>query len=81
VPRLLLAVVVTGANVQDRDGDPLLPAGLKDRYPRLELVWADGGYSGGSIGSITAVALPSDRSDIQHLSSTYDAPLNSLTTS
>jgi hypothetical protein len=76
VPGLLLVVVVTGANVQDRDGAPLLPAGLKDRYPRLERVWADGGYSCGSIGSITApVAVPSDRSDIQHLSSTYDAPL------
>jgi transposase len=43
---LLLAVAVTGANVQDRDGARLVLNGLKDRYPRLERVWADGGYAG-----------------------------------
>jgi transposase len=43
---LLLAVAVTGANVQDRDGARLVLDGLKDRYPRLERVWADGGYAG-----------------------------------
>ncbi len=43
---LLLAVVVTPASKQDRDGakDVLLAA--KGRFPRLRVVWADGGYAG-----------------------------------
>jgi putative transposase len=43
---LLLAVAVTGANVQDRDGARLVLDGLKDRFPRLQRVWADGVYAG-----------------------------------
>ena len=39
---LLLAVAVTGANVQDRDGGQLVLSGVKDRFARLERVWADG---------------------------------------
>jgi len=43
---LLIAVVVTAANVQDRDGvEPLLRAG-KEMSPRLENVLVDGAYSG-----------------------------------
>ena len=43
---LLLAVVVTPASKQDRDGakDVLLAA--KGRFPRLRVAWADGGYAG-----------------------------------
>ena len=41
---LLLAVVVHSASVQDRDGVKLVTAGLKARFPRLKLVWADGAY-------------------------------------
>ena len=43
---LLLAVVVHAANVQDRDGAKLVFSRLKDRFPRLQLIWADGGYQG-----------------------------------
>ena len=43
---LLLAVAVTGANVQDRDGARLVLDDLKDRFPRLQRVWADGVYAG-----------------------------------
>lgn len=43
---LLLAVVVHAANVQDRDGAKLVLAKLGGRFPRLWLVWADGGYAG-----------------------------------
>ena len=43
---LLLAVVVHAANVQDRDGARLALAKLAGRFPRLRLVWADGGYAG-----------------------------------
>ena len=45
---LLLAVVVHPANIQDRDGDKLVfaKAKLPGSWPRMERVWADGGYAG-----------------------------------
>jgi putative transposase len=43
---LLLAVVVHAANVQDRDGAKLVLTKLIGRFPRLWLLWADGGYQG-----------------------------------
>ncbi len=43
---LLLAVVVHAANVQDRDGAKLVLAKLVGRFPRLWVLWADGGYAG-----------------------------------
>ena len=43
---LLLDVVVHPANVQDRDGARLVLARLRGRFPRLERIWADAGYSG-----------------------------------
>ena len=41
---LLLAVVVHSASVQDRDGVKLVTGGLKAKFPRLKLIWADGAY-------------------------------------
>lgn len=43
---LLLAVVVTAANMQDRDGAHPLLALLRARFSTISLVWADGGYAG-----------------------------------
>jgi transposase len=43
---LLLAVLVTGANVQDRDAGRLLMWMLRTVFPTVRLVWADGGYAG-----------------------------------
>ena len=43
---LVLAVVVHAANVQDRDGAKLVLQKLVGRFPRLTLIWADGGYTG-----------------------------------
>lgn len=45
---LILAVVVHPANIQDRDGAKLVfaKAMLKGPWPRMERVWADGGYAG-----------------------------------
>jgi putative transposase len=43
---LVLLVVVHGANVPDRDGAKLLLEKAKSRFPRLTLLWADGGYAG-----------------------------------
>ena len=43
---LLLIVVVHVASIQDRDGAKLVFAKINNRFPRLRLVWADGGYAG-----------------------------------
>ena len=43
---LLLAVVVHAASVQDRDGAKLVLAKVRERCPRLKLLWADGSYAG-----------------------------------
>jgi putative transposase len=43
---LLLAVVVHAASIQDRDGAKLLFEKATACSPRLQLVWADGGYAG-----------------------------------
>jgi len=45
---LLLAARVHGADLHDRDGGRrLLAEDLQRELPRLELVWADGAYTGG----------------------------------
>src|SRR4051794_35193679 len=53
---LLLAVVVHPANIQDRDGAKLVfaKAKLLGAWPRLERVWADGGYAGKLIGWVSS---------------------------
>lgn len=43
---LVLSVLVTEANVTERQGAEWLLSVLGERYPRLELVWVDGGFSG-----------------------------------
>jgi transposase len=43
---LLLAVVVTIAGIQDRDGAHRLLTALRGRFSTIGLVWADGGYTG-----------------------------------
>ncbi len=42
----LLAVLVTGAHVQDRDAGHLLMWITRTVFPTIRLVWADGGYAG-----------------------------------
>jgi transposase len=42
----LLAVLVTGAHVQDRHAGHLLMWILRTVFPTVRLVWADGGYAG-----------------------------------
>jgi putative transposase len=43
---LLLAVVVHAADIQDREGAKLVFEKIKSLFPRLRLIWADGGYAG-----------------------------------
>jgi putative transposase len=47
---LLLCVVVHAANVQDRDGAKLVLSKALGLFPKLRLIWADGGYAGKLIG-------------------------------
>jgi len=47
---LMLMVVVPAANIQDRDGAKLLLAQAQGLFPRLQRIWADGGYAGKLIG-------------------------------
>lgn len=42
----LLAVKVTSAEDSDQQGGKLLLTGLKDRFPRMQLVWGDSHYGG-----------------------------------
>jgi putative transposase len=39
-------VVVTAANVQDRDEAKPLLEGLRHQFSRVRLIWADGAYAG-----------------------------------
>lgn len=43
---LLLLVVVLAASVQDRDGAKVIVERVHGRFPRLQLLWADGSYAG-----------------------------------
>lgn len=43
---LVLCVVVHSAGIQDRDGAKLVLGRMACWFPRLELIWADGGYAG-----------------------------------
>ena len=41
-----MAVLVHAASVQDRDGAKPLLEGLRNKFGRVRLVWADAGYAG-----------------------------------
>ncbi len=51
---LVLAVLVTTACVQDRDGARLVFMNLKGFCKRLRLIWVDGGYRGGLLDWVSA---------------------------
>lgn len=53
---LLLAVFVHGADVQDRDGAKEVIRRARFLFPRLELIWADGGYAGQLVSWVWAFA-------------------------
>ncbi len=48
-------MVVHAANIQDRDGAKLVIVELMGRFPRLTLLWADGGYRGKLVGWVASV--------------------------
>jgi putative transposase len=47
---LILGVVVHAADIQDRDGAKLVLRKIRGLFPRLKIIWADGGYAGKLIG-------------------------------
>lgn len=47
---MILVVMVLTADIQDRDGARSLLAKAKGCFPRLQKIWADGGYAGTLIG-------------------------------
>ncbi|RIK25117.1 MAG: IS5 family transposase [Chloroflexi bacterium] len=51
---LLMAVVVTAASVQDRDGARLLLARLSGACKKLRRIWVDGGYRGALLSWVAA---------------------------
>ena len=53
---LVLMVVVHAASLQDRDGAKLVMAKIVGLFPRLKLIWADGGYAGKLIEWTKALA-------------------------
>jgi transposase len=54
VEGLPLRVVVHSAAIQDRDGAALVLNKIRDSFPGLELVWADGGYNAHQVQAVAA---------------------------
>ena len=54
---LLLKAKVLTADVQDRDAAKMLLTEIKEQMPRLQLIWADGGYRGKLIIWVAAQCL------------------------
>jgi len=52
---LLLAVVVTAASVQDRDGAMQVLGVLREKCSRLRLIWADGASAGPLVDWVRAL--------------------------
>ena len=43
---LLMAIVMHTADIQNRDGAKIVLKKLRHKYPRLHIIYADGGYAG-----------------------------------
>jgi transposase len=54
---LILAVVVTAASVQDRDGAQTLLTVLRHKFSRLRVIWADQAYAGQLVTWVRALRL------------------------
>jgi putative transposase len=52
---LILAVVVTAASVQDRDGAKQILDLLRHKFSRLRHIWADGAYAGPLVDWVRAL--------------------------
>jgi transposase len=54
VEGLPLRVIVHSAGIQDRDGAALVLNKIRESFPGLELVWADGGYNAHQVQTAAA---------------------------
>lgn len=54
VEGLPLRIVVHSAAIQDRDGAALVLDKIRESFPGLELVWADGGYNAHQVQTAAA---------------------------
>jgi len=54
VEGLPLRVIVHSAGIQDRDGAALVLNKIRESFPDLELVWADGGYNAHQVQTAAA---------------------------
>jgi transposase len=55
---LPMRVVVHSAAIQDRDGAGLVVDKIRGRFPWLELIWVDGGYSAWQVDAAVAKVPP-----------------------
>jgi transposase len=67
---LPMKVVVHSAAMQDRDGAALVLARIRNRFPWLELVWADSGYDAHQVKTAVA-ASPVIRMEIVRFSDAF----------
>ena len=51
---MVVAAVVHSAGIQDRDGSALVLDRIRQRFPWLELVWADSGYNAHQVKDVVA---------------------------
>ena len=51
---LPMRVIVHSAAIQDRDGASLVLDKIRQRFPWLELIWADGGYNAWQVDAAVA---------------------------
>ena len=49
---LPMRVIVHSAAIQDRDGAGLVLDKIRQRFPWLELIWADGGYNAWQVDAL-----------------------------
>jgi transposase len=56
--RLPMQVGVHSAAIQDRDGAGLVLHKIRQRFPWLELIWADGGYNARQVEAAVGKAPP-----------------------
>lgn len=52
---MIWGLVVHAGDIQDRDGAKLVLETVQEKLPRLELIWADGGYAGQLIGWVRQI--------------------------
>ena len=55
---LPLRVIIHSAGIQDRDGAALVLDKIRNRFPWLELIWADGGYNAHQVTAAAAANHP-----------------------